>query len=139
MHLKHILLLFLFPVFQITRAQNQWVWMNGNKSPDVPSNYGTRGTASSAGMPGSRLGMAAWTDKDGNFWFFGGNGKAESSRNGYLNDLWKFNPASELWTWEGGSKNTSSTGRYGTKGSASVNNIPGARQNAMYWTDNHGN
>ncbi|HUQ66830.1 MAG TPA: kelch repeat-containing protein [Flavitalea sp.] len=113
--------------------------MHGTKSPDVQSNYGTLGTSSTSGMPGSRFGMATWTDNYGNFWLFGGNGKGESSASGYLNDLWKFNPASGLWTWEGGSKKINSSGRYGTKGIASVNNIPGARQNAMYWTDTHGN
>ena len=134
-----LLLIYFLSVIQVTTGQNQWSWMNGDKSPNVKSNYGTLGVALSSNNPGSRIGAVTWTDKDGNLWLFGGNGKGESSRSGYLNDLWKFNPSSYLWTWMGGNRSTNNTGNYNSKGTPSVNNIPGARQNAVGWTDSQGN
>ena len=134
-----LLLIYFLLVIQVTTGQNQWSWMNGDKSPNVKSNYGTLGVALLSNNPGSRIGSVTWTDKDGNLWLFGGNGKGESSRSGYLNDLWKFNPSSHLWTWIGGNRSTNSTGNYNSKGTPSVNNIPGARQNAVGWTDSQGN
>ena len=133
------IMVFCFTIIQTSIAQNQWAWMNGNKSPDVKSSYGTRGAAASSNIPGSRMGTATWKDKDGNLWLFGGNGKGESSRNGLLNDLWKYNPSSGIWTWMGGNKNINSTGKYGSRGTPSIHNLPGARQNAVSWTDNQGN
>jgi N-acetylneuraminic acid mutarotase len=43
------------------------------------------------------------------------------------------------WTWEGGSNNVNATGVYGTRGSASAGNVPGARDAAVSWTDGSGN
>jgi gliding motility-associated-like protein len=128
-----------FAVVQCATAQNQWAWISGDKSPNLISNYGTRGVVASSNIPGSRIGMATWTDSDGNLWLFGGNGKGESTRSGYLNDLWKYIPASGMWTWIGGNKTTNNTGSYNSKGSPSVNNLPGARMNAVTWKDNNGN
>src|SRR5689334_21384973 len=101
--------------------------MSGDKSPNVISNYGIRGTAAASNIPGSRIGAAAWTDKDGNLWLFGGSGKGESSRSGYLSDLWKYNVSSGMWTWMGGNKTTNNTGIYNSVGTAAVTNVPGAR------------
>jgi gliding motility-associated-like protein len=138
--MKQIYLLnILFAVVQSVTGQNQWAWMNGDKSPDLGSNYGTKGTAAASNIPGSRIGAATWTDNKGNFWLFGGNGKGEASQSGYLSDLWKYSPSSGMWTWMGGNKSTNNTGIYDSKGSASVKNLPGARMNAVAWTDSHGN
>jgi gliding motility-associated-like protein len=134
-----ISLLVIFLVVQSARGQNQWAWMDGDKSPNVTSNYGTRGAAAPSNMPGSRIGAATWVDNDGNLWLFGGNGKGRSSRSGYLNDLWKYNTSSGIWTWIGGNNTTNNSGSYNKKGSGSPNNLPGARMNAVSWTDNRGN
>ena len=136
---KLILSFLFFAVAQIASAQNQWAWMHGDQSPNIISNYGTLGTGVGTNIPGSRVGAATWTDNDGNLWMFGGNGKGEGSRSGLLNDLWKYNPSSGVWTWMGGNKTTNNSGRYGSKGIPSVNNLPGARQNAVAWTDSQGN
>jgi len=94
-------------------------------------------------VPGGRYGAATWTDNAGNLWMFGGNGNNASSR-GLLNDLWEFNASSfnsgtlttspGQWTWEGGSSQINQQGTY-TGGSL----IPGARVNAVTWTDGSGN
>ena len=138
--MKNLYLLTVFlTAVQYVSGQNQWAWMNGDKSANVISNYGSPGKPALSNIPGGRIGAATWTDKDGNLWLFGGNGKGEGSRVGYLNDLWKYDPSSGMWTWIGGSKTINTTGIYTNKRSASAKNLPGARMNAVTWTDSHGN
>jgi len=48
-------------------------------------------------------------------------------------------PPGNEWTWVGGSNATNQTGTYGTLGVASPRNVPGARQQAVSWTDASGN
>ena len=43
------------------------------------------------------------------------------------------------WTWEGGSDIAAQAGTYGTQGTASSSNVPGARCCAISWTDKSGN
>jgi len=133
------LLALFFAVVQPTAGQNQWSWMDGDKSSNRAGSYGNKGEAAASNIPGSRIGAATWTDKDGNLWLFGGNGKGEGTRSGYLNDLWKYNPSSGMWTWIAGNKTINNTGNYTGKGTASVKNIPGGRMNAVAWTDSRGN
>jgi N-acetylneuraminic acid mutarotase len=84
----------------------------------------------------------SWADSDGNLWLFGGDGLSESG-NGLLNDLWKYRPATNDWTWMSGSKlgssNTLVAGIYGTMGTPSPTNAPGQREFATTWTDAAGN
>jgi len=40
-----------------------------------------------------------------------------------------------LWTWKSGSNTIDQTGIYGTKGVTDINNVPGARLNAVSWID----
>jgi hypothetical protein len=54
--------------------------------------YGTLGTAASPNLPGGRLGAASWIDASGNLWLFGGQGDDSTGAQGYLNDLWKYQP-----------------------------------------------
>lgn len=132
------LLLFLISC-EILFSQNQWTWIGGDKSENRAGIYGTQGVASSNNIPGSRTGAAMWTDKDGNFWLFGGIGRGESNSRGRLNDLWKFNPSNNQWTWIGGNKTVNNTGIYGERGIASAENLPGAREDAVTWVDAQGN
>jgi hypothetical protein len=60
-----------------------------------------------------------------------------------LNDLWKFSPATGMWTWVGGT-NISNQGfpansSYGKLGVAASTNYPGVRSGAVSWTDASGN
>lgn len=89
--------------------------------------------------PPARLGAATWTDSSGNFWLFGG-----SNGNNFLNDLWVYNPSAlnpatyttteGTWTFVGGSGGVDQPGNY-----SSGTLFPGARTNALTWTDNSGN
>jgi len=135
----------------------EWTWMGGSstESPQPnggdgqPGVYGTLGTPSTGNIPGSRSQAVSWTDSSGNFWLFGGNGFDAAGDESYLNDLWEFNPSTNLWTWMGGSSNIWTLasngmyrfqyGIYGTLGTPAATNVPGARSNARGWTDSSGN
>jgi hypothetical protein len=102
--------------------------------------------AASTNIPGARNGAVSWSDASGNAWIFGGEGFDSNGVFGYLNDLWKFDPAlgtTGEWTWMGGSStvgnNDGQLGVYGTLGTAASTNIPGGREFAMSWIDASGN
>jgi hypothetical protein len=117
--------------------------------------FGSYNTVGTAGTPGGRYGAATWTDNAGNLWMFGGNGNGTDNpccSKGLLNDLWEFNASSYAgynaltgapftstpgqWTWEGGSNGA---GQKGTYTGAAGTLVPGARVNAVSWTDALGN
>jgi len=54
---------------------------------------------------------------------------------GLLNDLWRYRVNDSTWTWMSGSNTIQQIGVYGEKGNASMNSVPGARQNAVGWFD----
>ena len=102
---------------------------------------GQGGSYSSPFVPPARLGAATWTDNIGNLWLFGG-----SNGTNYRNDLWEFH-ASTLsadftasagqWTWQSGASTqfVDQNGVY----PPTANPYPGARTNAVSWTDASGN
>ena len=102
------------------------------------------GTSASDNIPGARDSAVRWTDSSGNLWLFGGNGFDANGEWGYLNDLWEFNPSTNLWAWMGGSSMVPTvpsgaywgqSGVYGTLGTPAAGNIPGGRYGAVSWTD----
>jgi hypothetical protein len=117
---------------------NQWTWMHGDNNANVDPIYGTKGISAPDNKPGSRHGGETWTDKHGNLWLFGGDGNSTSGR-GLLNDLWKYNPLLNQWTWITGDNVRNSRGVFGTKGITAAGNTPGARYFASSWTDISGN
>ena len=115
-----------------------WTWVSGSNVVNAVGSYGTKGTATSGTVPGARRNATAWTDSSGHLWLFGGTAY-DSVSPGQLSDLWRFTPSSGsnsgVWTWISGSNLTNSTGTYGSKGTASSGNLPGARERAVAWTD----
>jgi hypothetical protein len=128
-----------------TYSGGEWTWMSGANIVDQNGTYGAPGTPDPGNVPGSRAGAVAWTDKSGNLWLFGGcgadvNGVASQETDScWLNDLWKYNPATNTWTWVGGSNVVGQPGVYGTQGTPAPANIPGGRDSALTWTDAQGN
>ena len=121
-------------------STKQWVWVNGSNSIDAPSSYGESGVAISSNMPGARYGGVSWRDGSGNLWMFGGFGKGNNdSVSGFLNDLWEYNPNTNVWTWQNGSNNIISLGVYGVKGVGDTLNTPSGRIGSATWTDKSGN
>lgn len=141
---------FLNDLWEFSPATNEWTWMGGSNqitnkcqatdgSPcGSPGVNGTLGTASAANIPGARFAPIVWVDSMGNAWLMGGDGFGATDTAGQLNDLWKFNPTTNEWTWMGGPSGVSGSGGesgvYGTLGVAGAGNIPGGREGAAGWT-----
>ncbi|MEO5675374.1 MAG: kelch repeat-containing protein [Chitinophagales bacterium] len=116
--------------------QNEWTWMKGSSGSNGPANYGTLGVASASNTPGALYEATQWTDQHGNFWLFGGLKDFGSE----YNTLWKFDPATNEWTWMKGSSNCCQAGVYGTLGVPSSANTPGSRAwGSWAWVDTAGN
>jgi N-acetylneuraminic acid mutarotase len=127
-----------FTQAQIT-SSSQWTWMKGNNNVNQVGVYGIQGTSDAANKPGSRVSSISWTDASGNFWLFGGSGYPASGIAGRLNDLWKYNTATNEWTWMKGDNARNKLGVYGTQGTADAANKPGCRDRSVSWTDASGN
>ena len=121
-------------LWEYSTSTHQWTWVGGSNTPNAKGIY--TGTAQ---QPGARQQATTWTDKSGNFWMFGGTGIDSAGGNGQLNDLWKFNPSTQTWTFVTGSITVNAIGNYGTNGVAAATNQPGARSSSIGWTDVSGN
>jgi hypothetical protein len=121
-------------------TSGEWAWMGGSSTmacaysscTSASGVYGQMGTFAAGNIPGSRSSATSWTDKNGNFWLFGGDD--------VLNDLWEFNPTlgtAGEWAWMSGNSSGISKGTYGTLGTPG--GVPGSRQSAAGWTDSSGN
>jgi len=117
-------------------SAGEWTWIGGSNLSSQQGTYGTQGTAAPGNIPGARYQASSWGDAAGNIWLFGGSG-LENIDGGNLNDLWKYSNAE--WTWMSGSSSPNQVGIYGTLGTASSSNVPGARFGAVGWADTSGN
>lgn len=120
-------------------STREWTWINGTTTKMAPGIYGTKGIPAATNTPGARDGAAYWSDANGNLWLFGGLGYAASGTAGMLNDLWKYNIATNTWTWMSGDSSKNATGLYGTKGISAAANKPISRRFARGWVDAAGN
>lgn len=129
----------LFAAIAAGAQTGQWVWMGGSSSAGQAGIYGTLGSPATGNVPGARSNAVVWTDVNGNFWLQGGCGYDVNGHFGELNDLWKFDPSANEWTWVGGNniagEYTTQGGVYGTLRVPSSNNFPGSRNSAVSWTD----
>jgi hypothetical protein len=136
-------------------TSGEWTWVGGSNIAPPSTTfgaagqagvYGTLGKASPTNEPGGREQVLSWIDASGDIWLFGGDGIDAFGVNGYLNDLWKFDPklgTNGEWTWMGGNDTVGSAfnghaGVYGTLGKAAATNLPGGRYGAVTWIDASG-
>lgn len=113
---------------------NQWAYIRGQQFGGAPSVYGTQGVPDEMNEPSGRMAYGSWVDSEGNFWLMGGN----VLQSGYFiyNDLWKYNPDTNEWTWMKGSTEPGNPGYFGVKGIASSANNPPARfENRANWIE----
>lgn len=108
---------------------NNWTWIHGvsfKSQINALANYGQKGISALSNVPGSRNSTAGWADTLGNLWLFGGYGVIDTNYIvKYLNDLWKFNLATNEWTWIHGSNKHNQKTIYGTKGNGTSITTPG--------------
>lgn len=114
-----------------------WTWRSGTSARNVKGKY-----ASADGSPlnpGARQGAMNFQGPDGNLWVFGGYGYATSNTTPrWLNDLWRYSPATGEWTFIKGATTHNALGVYGTKGVEDAGNMPGARHTGATWVDCNG-
>ena len=119
-------------------STNEWTWMNGTPGIWDTAVYGIQQQTSALSTPGGRCeSTSAWTDDNGNLWFFGGLGNIwllGSPQPFLSDDMWKYNPLINQWTWMKGNRGQS-YGSYGTKGVENVSNSPPARTSYTSWKD----
>ena len=115
-----------------------WTWKGGSDLVAPSGVYGTRGVPAATNVPGGRNWNASWKDPSGNFWIFGGQGYDSAHSASVLNDLWQYNPSTGIWTWMSGATTINANGVYGTLGTPSASNQPGARDSGTAWTDSNG-
>ncbi len=124
---------YLSDLWKFNISTNQWTWVNGSNISDQPTIYGTMGVSNPTNMPGARWSYTHWKDGDGNFCMFGGYGYINS--NGFLNDIWKYNPVINEWTWIGGTNIGNDTGSLGNYCDTSINSMPRATcENTACWS-----
>ena len=116
-------------LWQYNVVENSWIWISGSDVTNPEGNYGIKGIGLNSNVPNPRKKSLSWTDNNGELWLFGGNGI------GLLNDLWKYSINTNEWTWISGDSISRQTGKYGTKGISSPDNIPGSREGSVGWKD----
>jgi ELWxxDGT repeat protein len=125
-------------LWQFDPVTSNWTWIKGTSSSIASGTYGTLGVPNASNTPGSRTSASSWTDDQGRFWLFGGNGNG-SGLSGTLGDLWRYDPPTNMWTWMSGSGTPAQqNGIYGTQGRPAPGNVPGYRQDATAWRDMRG-
>ena len=55
-----------------------------------------------------------------------------------MNDLWKYSPSTNQWTWVSGNKTVNVNGVCGTQEISSPSNFPGSREGSVSWIDSNG-
>jgi len=112
--------------------------MTGSNLTNQAAVYGTMGVAAAGNTPGSRCMATEWTDLNGKFWLFGGMLPNAPLGSAVMNDMWMYDPATNMWTWMTGSTLPTLVGTYGVKGVTSPANTPGSKARALGWVDNNG-
>jgi hypothetical protein len=118
-------------------STNEWTWMKGPGTLSYAGSYGIKGVPSPTNNPPSRTETAAsWTDNAGDLWMFGGTGPSQINT---YNDLWRYNIASNMWTWMKGSSLPDQPTVSGPVGMEDSTYTPGARWVYPRWKDLNGN
>jgi gliding motility-associated-like protein len=88
-------------------STNEWAWIKGSQSgSNIAGNYGTLGIENTNNLPPARLSYTKWKDIDENLYLFaGGNDLSDG-----FNDVWKYKPTTNNWTWISGTNLISDIG-----------------------------
>jgi len=121
-----------------------WTCMSGPRDFFDLGSYGELGVESSLNYPPSRKNAATWVDDEGNLWLFGGNVATSYHPEGWVsqtkdtNEIWKYNPQTNLWTWVKGDLDSVET--FPNVGVENINNMPAVTGVAKpaYWIDENG-
>jgi hypothetical protein len=118
-----------------------WIWEAGTSIADNSGSY-TGPTL----VPSARNAQMSWTTSDGKFWLFGGTtadavtnpGPPVTPTPGDIDDVWSYNPSTQVWTWVSGSQAVNAAPMYGVPNVAAATNTPGGRHAGAVWVDGTG-
>lgn len=128
---------FLNDLWKYNKSTNNWTWIKGPENAMLDTgNTGNFCETDTSFNPISRFeNRSCWKDNGGNFWMFGGLAINTPSFPYaiMLNDMWKYNIASNEWTlvWSDTTYNTN--GDFGQKGVPSYCNRPLGRLGSVSW------
>lgn len=115
---------------------NEWTWMWGTATPNLPPDFGTKGVESSSNDPGGRFSYTKFNDGNGNFYLFGAG---TAYTNELYADVWKYNLSVGKWTWVGGKNVQNFAGSYIDSCAKDTFNIPNAKYEIRAsWPDDCG-
>jgi len=128
-------------LWKFNSVTGEWTWVSGSSVVNQPGAYGAQGVSDLNNTPGARSGGAIVEGPfPRSFVLYGGAGVDGMGHSGVLDDIWRFDTATGLWTWIGGSNSVNTKSYHGTLGVPSVLNSPGARVyhslakgNGVYW------
>jgi len=121
-------------VWEYNPGNNQWTSVTGSQTANTwggqPGNN-----------PGGRAEAMVWTDNSGNVWLFGGLGTDFTGVTGAMADLWRFNMATQQWTFilgpDTGPDQANQPSSPSVRGTYTYG-YPGGREAASTWTDSSG-
>jgi hypothetical protein len=126
---------FLNDLWRYSITSNEWTWISGSNLPNAVSIYGIKGIPNAANCPGARKSYSKWKDQAENFWMMGGLEGAGI----WKEDVWKFDPGINQWTWIAGTNTNGDPGVYQTTCTLDSINRPSSRlENRSSVTDNCG-
>ncbi len=122
-------------LWEYNTGTNMWTWVTGSNQMNAADVYGTFQQPSDTTMPGARYAAgSSWVDANNNLWFFGG-----VENNTSFNDMWRYNIATNQWTWMKGPQGGGNAGHYGSINVENPANEPPARTAYSRWKDACGN
>ncbi len=121
-----------------------WTWMKGDPTNFATTVTGTPGVPSPSNFPQCRYSPTPWTDNNGDFWMWGGSSDEPvppiGPGNHRINDLWKFDPVTNQWTYYTGDTGWTNVFNFGIQGvSSPLNSPPGASFGPPGWVDLNNN
>src|SRR5258708_6369024 len=124
-----------FCIFNSSAQVGEWVWLHGSNMINPAGNVGNQGIASPNNDPPGLYEACEWTDTSGIFWLYGGVDRNYADHN----DLWRYDPVANEWTWMSGTNTVNDAGSYGSKGVPSPGNRPPSKGwGPTSWVDNNG-
>ncbi len=100
-------------MWRFSTTTNEWTWMHGDDFPETPGNFGTIGVSSPTNDPPSRWCYDRSIDPSGNMYIFSGV-YALGGIPSIYNEVWKYVPSINEWTWIKGSNIAANGGSYPT-------------------------
>jgi hypothetical protein len=104
---------FLNDVMKYDISTNEWTWMNGSNLMGAPPSWGIKNIPGMLNDPGSRCTYSHWTDIQGGLWLMGGIYNI-STTYFHLNDVWRLDLGTNIWTWKPGTDIFNDPGLYQT-------------------------